>query len=45
MAEIEAVTASDLLRVAQDLLDPAQLGLSALGTRRGAEIRLKDLVA
>ena len=45
MAEIETVTASDLLRVAQDLLDPAQLGLSALGTRRGAEIRLKDLVA
>jgi predicted Zn-dependent peptidase len=45
MAEIEAVTASDLLCVAQDLLDPAQLGLSALGTRRGAEIRLKDLVA
>jgi predicted Zn-dependent peptidase len=45
MAEIAAVTPGDLLRVAQDLLDPAQLGLSALGTRKGADIRPKDLVA
>ncbi len=45
MAEIEAVTSDDVLRVAQALLDPAQLGLSALGTRRGADIRPQDLVA
>ncbi len=45
MAEIEAVTPGDLMRVAQDLLDPAQLGLSALGTRRGCDIRPQDLVA
>ncbi len=45
MAEIEAVTPDDLLRVAQDLLDPAQVGLSALGTRRGCDIRPQDLVA
>jgi predicted Zn-dependent peptidase len=43
MAEIAVVTPGDLLRVAQHLLDPAQLGLSALGTRKGAEIREKDL--
>jgi predicted Zn-dependent peptidase len=45
MAEIEAVTPEDLLSVAQDLLDPAQVGLSALGTRRGCDIRPQDLVA
>lgn len=45
MAEIEAVTTADVLRVARQLLDPAQLGISALGTRRGADIRPKDLVA
>ncbi|WP_291272402.1 pitrilysin family protein [Geothrix sp.] len=45
MAEIEAVNPADLLRVAQSLLDPAQLGLSALGTRRGCDIRSQDLVA
>ena len=45
MAEIEAVTPDDLLRVAQDLLDPTQVGLSALGTRRGCDIRPQDLVA
>jgi predicted Zn-dependent peptidase len=45
MAEIEAVTTDDVLRVAQALLDPAQLGLSALGTRRGCDIRPQDLVA
>lgn len=44
MEEIAVVTQDDLLRVAQDLLDPAQLGLSALGTRRGSDIRMKDLV-
>jgi predicted Zn-dependent peptidase len=45
MAEIESVMAADLLRVAQSLLDPAQVGLSALGTRRGSDIRPQDLVA
>ncbi len=45
MAEIEAVTQGDLMRVAQALLDPAQLGVSALGTRRGCDIRPQDLVA
>jgi predicted Zn-dependent peptidase len=45
MEEIEAVTPGDLMRVAQDLLDPAQLGVSALGTRRGCDIRPQDLVA
>lgn len=45
MAEIEAVNPGDLLRVAQALLDPAQVGLSALGTRRGCDIRPQDLVA
>jgi len=45
MAEIAVVSPEDLLRVAQNLLDPTQLGLSALGTRKGAEIRAKDLVA
>ena len=45
MAEIEAATPEDLLRVAEHSLDPARLGVSALGTRRGGEIRRKDLVA
>jgi predicted Zn-dependent peptidase len=45
MAEIEVVTPGDLMRVACDLLDPAQLGLSVLGTRRGCDIRPQDLVA
>lgn len=45
MAEIEAATPEDLLRVAQELLDPAQVGVSALGTRRGSGIRPQDLVA
>jgi predicted Zn-dependent peptidase len=45
MAEITTVTLEDVSRVAQTLLDPAQLGLSALGTRRGCDIRPQDLVA
>jgi predicted Zn-dependent peptidase len=45
MEEIAAVTPGDLMRVAQGLLDPAQLGVSALGTRRGCDIRPQDLVA
>jgi predicted Zn-dependent peptidase len=43
MAEIEAVTPEALLRVADELLDPARIGLSALGTRRGSDIRLQDV--
>jgi predicted Zn-dependent peptidase len=43
MAEIEAVTVEDVLRVGRELLDPARLGLSALGTRRGCDIRLQDV--
>jgi predicted Zn-dependent peptidase len=45
MAEIGVVTCEDLHRMAQTLLDPAQVGLSALGTRRGCDIRPQDLVA
>jgi len=45
VAEIDAVTPEDLQRMAQTLLDPAALGLSVLGTRRGCEIRPQDLVA
>lgn len=45
MAEIEAVTLEDLGRVAQVMLDPAHLGLSVLGSRRGQDIRPQDLVA
>jgi predicted Zn-dependent peptidase len=45
MAEITAVTLEDLSRMAQAILDPARLGLSVLGTRRGCDIRPQDLVA
>ncbi len=45
MAEIEAVTEADLRRVAEEILDPGRLGLAALGTRKGSDIRAQDLVA
>ncbi len=45
MAEIAAVTLEDLARMAKTLLDPAQLGVSALGTRSGCDVRPQDLVA
>jgi predicted Zn-dependent peptidase len=45
IAEIDAVDLDQVRRVAHGLLDPAHLGLSALGTRKGAEIRAKDLAA
>lgn len=45
LAEIEAVTLDDILRVAQTTLDPAALGCTALGVRKGQEIREKDLAA
>ncbi len=44
-AELDAVTEADVARVAKACLDPAQIGLAALGTRRGCDIREKDLVA
>ena len=45
MAEIAAVTLEDLSRMAQTLLDPAQLGVSVLGSRAGCDVRPQDLVA
>ena len=45
MAEIAAVTLEDLARMAQTLLDPAQLGVSVLGSRAGCDVRPQDLVA
>ena len=45
MAEIAAVTLDDLARMAQTLLDPAQLGVSVLGSRAGCDVRPQDLVA
>ncbi|WP_243287785.1 M16 family metallopeptidase [Geothrix terrae] len=45
IAEIDAVTREDLQRMAQALLDPARVGVSTLGTRRGCDIRPQDLVA
>jgi len=43
--EIEAVSGDQLLRVAREVLDPARLGISALGTGRNTAIRPGDLVA
>ncbi|WP_243324932.1 pitrilysin family protein [Geothrix sp. SG200] len=45
ITEIDAVTREDLQRMAQTLLDPARVGVSTLGTRRGCDIRPQDLVA
>ena len=45
VAEIDAVTSEDLLRLAAEVLDPTRLGVAALGTRKGSEIRPRDLVA
>jgi predicted Zn-dependent peptidase len=45
MAEIAAVTLEDLARMAETLLDPAQLGVSVLGSRTGCDVRPQDLVA
>jgi len=45
MAEIQAVTVEQIQALAERLLDPRTLGLVALGTRKGAEIRQKDLAA
>ncbi len=45
LAEINAVTCDQVKRVAKAWLDPSVLGLVALGTKRGSDIRAKDLVA
>ncbi len=45
IAEIDAVDLDHVRRVARQLLDPSRLGLSALGTRKGKEIRKSDLDA
>ena len=43
IAEIEAVSLDQLQRLAQEVLRPETLAVSALGTRQGAEIRKQDL--
>ena len=45
IAEIDEVTLAQLQRVASEVLRPELMAVSALGTRRGAEIRRQDLVA
>lgn len=45
LAEIDQVTCEQVQRVARQWLNPSTLGLAALGTKRGFEIRAKDLVA
>jgi predicted Zn-dependent peptidase len=45
LAEIAAVDLQQVNAVAAALLDPAHLGVAALGTRKGSEIRAQDLVA
>ena len=44
IAEIDAVDLDQLNRVAREYLRPEALGVSALGTRKGKEIREQDLV-
>jgi predicted Zn-dependent peptidase len=43
IAEIDAVDLGQLQRVARDVLVPEAMAVSALGTRKGAEIRKQDL--
>ncbi|MBS1767003.1 MAG: insulinase family protein [Acidobacteria bacterium] len=45
LAEIEAVTAEDLLRLAESVLRPETMGLAALGIPKAHAIRAADLVA
>jgi len=45
IAEIDAVDMDQLQRVAREVLCPEKLGVSALGTRKGKEIRKQDLDA
>lgn len=44
VAEIDKVTLDDLDRVAREVLKPERFSVTALGTRRGSEIRKRDLV-
>ena len=43
LAEIDAVDAAQVARVAESLLRPGALAVAALGTRKGSEIRPEDL--
>jgi predicted Zn-dependent peptidase len=43
IAEIEAVDLDQLHRIAREVLRPEVLAISALGTRKGSEIRKQDL--
>jgi predicted Zn-dependent peptidase len=43
IAEIEAVDLEQLHRIAREVLRPESMAVSALGTRKGAEIRKQDL--
>jgi predicted Zn-dependent peptidase len=43
VAEIDAVDLDQLHRVAREVLRPETMAVSALGTRKGAEIRKQDL--
>jgi len=41
--EVEAVTAEDVLGVAQDLLEPSRIALTVLGPLNGSRITRADL--
>lgn len=43
IAEIDAVTLDQLHRIAREVLRPEAMAISALGTRKGSEIRKQDL--
>jgi predicted Zn-dependent peptidase len=43
LAEIDAATPEQVGRVAKEVLAPESVGVSALGTKRGCEIRACDL--
>jgi len=43
IAEIDAVDLDQLHRIAREVLQPEALAISALGTRKGSEIRKQDL--
>ena len=45
LIEINAVTCEQVKRVAGEWMDPSAMGLAVLGTKRGSEIRPRDLVA
>jgi predicted Zn-dependent peptidase len=43
IAEIDAVDLEQLHRIAREVLRPETMAISALGTRKGSEIRKRDL--